>query len=387
MSDLLTAAPYNRDVLQFSLPAGRWFGVHVRVHISLFLLLALAAGYSAVATGSVLRGIALWLALCAAVLVREAARAITAAYFGMPLRALYLLPVGGVMALAPKQGGLPARNTRIITAVGSSANVLVALLLLGSCYGIDPHVRLLSQPWIAIGHILRSAVWLQVLVGVVNLLPSAALPTRKMVGAQPPKPQQPATGGITGAFKQRPAFGVGTALALAFVVSGIAFGLLWPVLLGLTLLLTSSLNRVTNMGSAEAMSVDVRDVMLTEYKPLSASSTLRDALRQSAHTVQEIFPVLRGERLVGWISRATLTTRLRLEGDGFLQGAMTRSLHAAVPNEKIGDALRRATAMGAGEFIPVVEDGAMVGILTPASLERAVGQLQIARAATVERDA
>ncbi len=358
------------------------------MHISLFLLLALAAGYSVVATGSVMRGLALWLALCAAVLVREAARAITAAYFGMPLRALFLLPVGGVMALAPKQGGLPAKNTRIITAVGSAANLFVALLLLGSCYGIDPHVRLLSQPWIAIGHILRSAVWLQVLVGVVNLLPSAALPTRKMMRAQPPKPQQqPPANGVTGAFKRRPAFGIGTALALAFVVSGFAFGLLWPVLLGLTLLLTSSLNRVANMGSAEAMSVEVRDVMLTEYKPLNASTTLRDALRQSAHTVQEIFPVLRGERLVGWISRATLTTRLRVEGDGFLQGSMTRSLHAAVPDEKIGDALRRATAMGAGEFIPVVENGAMVGILTPASLERAVGQLQIARAATVERDA
>ena len=358
--------------------------MHVRVHISLFLLLALAAGYAAVVTGNMMRGIALWLALCAAVLVREMARAIAAAYFGMPLRALFLLPVGGVMALAPKQGGLPAAHTRIITAVGSVANFTVALLLLGFAYGIDPHVRLLSQPWITIEHVLRSAVWLQVLVGLVNLLPSAALPSRKVVRAQPA--ESPA-GASSGPFKRRAAFGVGTALALAFVVSGIVFGLLWPVLLGLTLLLTSSLNRLGNVGSAEAMAVEVRDVMLTEYKPLSASSTLRDALRQTTHTVQEIFPVLRGERLVGWISRATLTTRLRLEGDGFLQAAMTRSLHTAVPDEKIGDALRRATAMGAGEFIPVVDDGAMVGILTPASLERAVSQMQLARAAAAERDA
>ncbi len=361
--------------------------MHLRVHVSLFLLLALAVAYSAVVTGSVMRGFALWLALCAAVLVRELARAIAAAYFGMPLRALFLLPVGGVMALAPKQGGLPPANTRVITAVGSAANFAVALLLLGFAYGVDPHVRLLSQPWITIEHILRSAVWLQALVGVVNLLPSAALPSRKMVRAQPVQAAPAPSAALGGRFKGRPAFGLGTALALAFIVCGFAFGLLWPVLLGLTVLLTSSLNRVANVGSAEAMSVDVREVMLTEYKPLNASSTLRDALRQTTHTVQEIFPVLRGERLVGWISRGTLATRLRLEGDGFLQGAMTRSLHTAAPDEKIGDAVRRATAMGAGEFIPVVEHGAMVGILTPASLERAVGQLQITRAATAERDA
>ncbi len=362
--------------------------MHLRVHVSLFLLLALAVGYSVVVTGSLLRGFALWLALCAAVLVRELARAIAAAYFGMPLRALFLLPVGGVMALAPKQGGLPAANTRVITAVGSAANFAVALLLLGFAYGVEPHVRLLNQPWITIEHILRSAVWLQALVGVVNLLPSAALPSRKVVRAQPAQVAPAAPPGLlSGRFGGRAAFGIGTALALAFVVSGFVFGLLWPVLLGLTLLLTSSLNRVASVGSAEAMSVDVRDVMLTEYKPLNASSTLRDALRQTTHSVQEIFPVLRGERLVGWISRATLATRLRLEGDGFLQGAMTRSLHTAAPDEKIGDAVRRATAMGAGEFIPVVEDGAMVGILTPVSLERAVGQLQMTRAATAERDA
>lgn len=374
---------YNQGVFRLSIAAGRWFGVHVRVHISLFLLLALAAGYSAVVTGSMVRGIGLWLALCAAILVREIARAITAASLGMPLRALFLLPVGAVMALAPREGGLPPAKTRLMTAAGSAANILVALLLLGSAYGIDAQVKLLQQPWVSMEHILRSAVWLQVLVGVVNLLPSAALPSRRVIKAQTRASEAPPTVSP----RHRAAFGLSTAIALAFIVSGFLFGLLWPVLLGLTVLLTSSLHRAASAGSAEAIAVDVRDVMLTEYKALSASNTLHDALAQTTHTLQEIFPVLRGERLVGWISRAALATRLRLEGDGFLQGAMTRALYTAAPEEKISEALRRVTAMGAGEFIPVVQDGAMIGILTPASLERAVGQLQITRAVAAQRDA
>jgi len=351
------------------------------VHLSVFLLLVLAEGYSIVVTGNLLRGLALWLALCAAVLVREIARAIAAASVGLPLRALFLLPVGGVMALAPRQGGLPAADTRLITAIGSAANFACALLLLGFSYGVDPHVALFRQPWVTVEHILRSAVWLQVLVGAVNLLPSSAIPTRRMVRARPQQGGVAATPSATPAVG-RTAFGLTTAFALASVLSGIVFGLLWPVLLGVTVLLTGVLNRVSSAGSAEALTATVGDVMLTEFRPLNASSTLRDALRQTTHSVQEVFPVLRGERLVGWVSRAAIATRLRTEGDGFLQGSMSRSLQAASPEEKIGDALRRAAALGAGEFVPVVQHGAMIGILTPVSLERAVGQLRFLQVPT-----
>ena len=361
---------------------GRWLGVHIRVHVSLFLLLALASGYSLMAAGGVVRGVALWMSLCAAVLVREGARAIAAAYFGMPLRALFLMPVGGVMALAPRQGGLPVNETRAITWIGSGANFGVALLLLGFAYGVDPHVKLVSQPWITVEHILRSAVWLQVIVGAINLLPSSSLPSRRIFKSKPEAEPANGTGGSSAVGgKVRAAFGLWTAVALASILSGFLSGLLWPVLLGFTVLLTVYLNRAAGMGAMEGLPVAVREVMLTEFRPLSASSTLRDAVRQTTHSVQELFPVLRGERLVGWISRTALLAKLRTDGDGFLQGAMSRSLQAANPAEKIGEALRRAAALGASEFVPVVEDDAMVGMLTPGSVERAVGQLRWTKAA------
>ena len=95
--------------------------------------------------------------------------------------------------------------------------------------------------------------------------------------------------------------------------------------------------------------------------------------------------MVRGERLVGWISRSILTARLQAEGDGFLQGSMVRSLQMASPGEKLGEALRRAAALGASEFVPVVENGAMIGMLTPGSLERAVGQIRLTQP-PVDRD-
>lgn len=365
-----------------AIPFGRWFGVHVRVHLSFFLLLALSAGYSAVATGSMFRGFALWLALCAAVLVREVARAIAAAYAGVPLRALFLLPFGGVMALESREGGLTRSRQRLISLTGAFANILAALLLLGFSYGIDPAVSLLKQPWITIEHILRSAVWLQAGIGVVNLLPVNNLRLPRIArprAANAPATEQPGAGIAPppGVGLKRPAFGLGTALAVALILSGFLLQMLWPVLLGITFLFINYVGRLAAIGGADASALTVRDVMLTDFTPLPASGTLRDALLRATHTLQDTFPVVRGERLVGWISRNALVMRLQSEGDSYLQGSMVRTLQIASPEEKLGEALRRAAALGASEFIPVVEDGAMVGMLTPSSLERAVGQVRL----------
>ena len=364
------------------------------MHLSFVLILALAAGYSSVATGSVMRGVGLWLVLCAAVGVREVARAIAAAYAGVPLHALFLLPFGGVMAMEPRPGGLPKRSQRIIAWTGSLANLLAALFLLGFAYGIDPAVSLLKQPWITIEHVLRSAVWLQVAVGLINLLPAKALSSHRLLRPARPKkkagenelgpdgarePVKP-TGGIPLPGLRRPAFGLGTALALALIVSGFVLSMLWPVLLGLTLLFMNYVGRLASLTAADSATLTVGDVMLTEYTPLSSSNTLLDALRRTTHTLQDTFPVVRGDRLVGWVSRSALATHLQAEGDSYLQGSMSRSLQTASPSEKLGDALRRAAALGANEFVPVVEDGAMVGMLTPASLERAVGQHRLTQA-------
>ncbi len=380
-------------------PFGRWFGVHLRARLSFPLLLALACGYSSVPTGSILRGLGLWLALVAAVAVREVARAIAAAYAGVPLHALFLLPFGGVMAMEPRPGGLPRRSQRAIALTGTAANFIAALFLLGFAYGVDPGVSLLRQPWITIEHILRSAVWMQAGLGLINLLPARTLASQRLLRparakqsadrrtAEAQPNSQPGQGsaapaaapprGIPLPGLRRPAFGVGTALALALIAAGIFLMMLWPVLLGLTLLFMNYVGRLAAGGSADTASLTVGDVMLTEYTPLSASNTLRDALRRTTHTLEDTFPVVRGDRLVGWISRTALATRLQAEGDSYLQGSMSRSLQIASPGEKLGDALRRAAALGANEFVPVVEDGAMVGMLTPASLERAVGQVRL----------
>jgi CBS domain-containing protein len=359
-------------MLRSSIPFGRLFGVEVRVHISFVLLLALSVGYSTLVLNSLGRGLALWLALVFAVIVREIARAIAALYNGLQLRGLLLLPVGGVMAFAPRDPGVPKPNMRIITAIATLTNLAIGLLLMGFSYGLEPTVSLVAQPWISFHHILRSTVWIQFLVGAVNLLPAGAMPTRRILRAPATTPAPPLR--IVNA-----GFGLNIALAIMLMIAGFVLSNVWFIFFGGLLLLWGQLRAGPPLDTVETNSILVSDVMLTEYTLLTASDTLRGALAQTAHSLHDVFPVIRGDRLVGSISRDTLASRLQLEGDGYLQAAMNRTLSFAEPSEKLVEALRRAPSFGATGILPVIEDGAVLGILTPQSLSRGVQLTRLTR--------
>lgn len=373
-------------MLRSSIAIGRFMNVDLRVHISFVLLLVLSVGFSVATNGGATRGVALWLAICSAVLVREIARAIAATYVGLRLRALFLLPVGGLMAFSTSApgGSTPEANTRLLMLTGPIANFGVGLLLLGTSYALEPQVSLLAQPWISTSHILRSLVWMQLILGMVSLLPIPVTPSGTTTTDTAADTKQ-AKSGIARALPF-PSFGLGTALALAMIVAGFVLMNLWLVILGAFMMLGAQLSSAQTVSTTDAETILVRDVMLTEYTLLSSSDTLQGALDRSIHSAQDVFPVVRGDRLVGSIARQTIAERLLSEGNSYLQGIMTRSLQLASPTDKLVEALQRAAALGASEFIPVVEDGAMIGILTPQSLSRAVQQVKLMRPAPSTRE-
>jgi CBS domain-containing protein len=365
-----------------SLPAGKILGVDIRVHLSFPILLLLAVVYGTVSTGNAMRGAGLWTALVFAVIVRETARALAGAYAGLDLRTMFLLPVGGVMAFAPNPPGAPQPRTWLITAAGPVANVLCGLMMLGACYAFVPGVHLFVQPWLSIAHILRSTIWMQFALAVLGLQPSSLparpvpVPRRKGDPAAKPAATSPAAGAAGRSFT----FNVGSMAALSAALLGLALMNVWLICLGAFFFFMSQIGSPTQQALAArgGDGIRVRDVMLTQFALLSASDTLSGALQQSLHSVQDVFPVLRGDRLVGAIARTTLAEQLRSGGDSFLQGAMTKVFPIASPDEPLMDALRRTSTQGASEFIPVADDGVLVGILTPASLspDRLSGAVQ-----------
>jgi predicted transcriptional regulator len=365
-------------MLRSSIPLGRIMGVDVRVHLSFPVLLIAAVAYGIAATGNAMRGVGLWCALLLAVLVREVARSIAAAYVGMRLRALFLMPVGGVMALSPPPAGTPPGNTQVLTLAAPLANIAVGLILLGVSYASAPGVHLFTPPWIAADHILRSFIWMQFILAAVNLLASAVLPTERLLrgGAKAEAPPPPAaTAGFT-----LPGFSLMTGMAVAMLLAGLVTANIWLILLSGFVLVNSQMRGAAGLSAAASSDgLRVHEVMLTDWAMLSNSDTLRGALERTAHSLQDVFPVVRGDRLVGSVSRQTLADHFLVEGDGYLQGLMTRAMQVAAPQENLVAALGRTASVGPSEFIPVVENGRVLGILTPQSLARAVQQVKQTR--------
>lgn len=345
-------------------------GVEVRVHISFVLVLLLAVAYTMGVMGNAMRGFGLWMALVLAVLVREVARAIAAAYAGLQLRAVFVLPIGGVMAFTSARGEA-ASEKRLVTFAGPAANLFAWALMLGSCYAFQKNVHLFTQPWISVKDLLRTFVWMQALLAVVGALP-AALPSKPLGTAK--------AGAKDRAQKLPVSFNAGAALAVGLVLIGLLTVNPWLLGLGAFLFLASQLRPSQQMAnSPQAESIRVRDVMLTEYTLLSTSDTLISALERSVHSLQDVFPVVRGDQLVGSVTRGTLMESLQMQGESYLQGVMTRAVHIASPDEPLVEALRRSAALGASELIPVVEDGALLGVLTPQSLSRSVQVVRTGR--------
>src|SRR6202046_4607505 len=154
----------------WSFPLGRWMGVELRIHTFFILLLGICMAYTESAHLSMFRGIGLWLVLLGAVAVREVARMIVAAYHGLQLRNILLLPIGGLVAYAnaesAENAGAPTVQWRMAL-TGPIATLSFALVVAMLVLGMSPTLNLLDRPWITPAHLVRSIVWLNVFLALL----------------------------------------------------------------------------------------------------------------------------------------------------------------------------------------------------------------------------
>jgi len=124
----------------------------------------------------------------------------------------------------------------------------------------------------------------------------------------------------------------------------------------------------------------VADVMTTDFIALSPAETLAEALHRALDPPQEEFPVVRGNEMVGVISRQQMAASMQEEGNGYVQSAMRREYFVAGPQESLAAVLRRIGRSGLA-MIPVVEGDYLVGIVTFQNLMRKLTALSLRRPA------
>jgi CBS domain-containing protein len=165
----------------------------------------------------------------------------------------------------------------------------------------------------------------------------------------------------------RTAAGIGQALALVFGLLGLFFD---PFLLFIAFFVW--------IGAAqEASAVQVKDVfagipiraaMQTDFRTLTTSDTLGDAVKVILDGSQHDFPVVWGDRVMGILTRSKLISGLASSGpEHRVTEAMERNFETGEPNEMLETVLHRLSA-AACRTMPVLEDGRLIGLVTMENL-------------------
>jgi len=337
-------------------------GVELRVHAFFPLLAIICLVLSA--NDGVGRGLGLFLVVVAAVAARESIRLIVAAWLGLRLRAILLLPIGGLYAYANPESQENANQGPgqfAMAFAGPLANLAMAFTLAITFLGAGGDIKLFDQPFITSAYLLRSMVWMQVGLAALHLLPAYPLDFGRLIrGSFARKHGFAPTG--------RAAAGLGQALALAAMLGGMLLHNYWLIIAGFFIMIGAQIEDQGVFFQSVVDTVQMREVMLTDFATLSPSDTLSDALVRCVHSLQEDFPVVRGLQLVGIISRQRIVDALRSDGNGYVQSVMSRAFQVARPEDTLGATIRRLTAGHGLALIPVAESGRVVGIVSVQNL-------------------
>ena len=152
------------------------------------------------------------------------------------------------------------------------------------------------------------------------------------------------------------------------MISGMLLHSPWLIIAGFFIMIGAQIEDQGVFFQSVVDTVRMREVMLTDFATLSPSDTLADALYRCVHSLQEDFPVVRGPELVGIVSRQRIVDALRSDGNGYVQGVMSRAFQVARPEDTLGTTIRRISAGQGLSLIPVTESGRVVGIVSVQNL-------------------
>src|SRR5579864_7759280 len=361
----------------WSIPAGRVFGVELRVHLTFFFLLLFVWLTESAAHGpaNASRGLALVGIIFGSVVLHELGHALVGMRAGVPAKAIILLPIGGVTLLDetqhPIEPGLLTwkRDIRIAVA-GPLVNIVIAVVAGSVLLAIAPQIHLWTKPYIYSGNLPRSLVWSNLWLALFNLLPAYPMDGGRVLRALFSRR-------MDSVRATRRAVSIGQGFATLFMLVGMLWNI-WLTMIGFFLFIAAQLEERSAVFQSVLETVRLEDIMLTDFATLSPADTLEDALEKAVHSLQDDFPVVRGSDMVGVISRQRILEALRAEGNGYVQAVMSKIFEVSVRQDSLGTAFRKLTARNSS-IIPVVEDQRLVGIVSLQNLMHSMSLLAESR--------
>lgn len=354
--------------MRLSFKIFRAFGIDVRVHVTFAFIVAYFAYIWGVVQGpggvrGALYGVLLVILLFALVVIHELTHSRVAQHYGVAVRSITLLPIGGVAAMEeiPEE----PRKELAISAAGPLSNVVIGAIMLAlsplvidwgtqSFTGFFSEQVLERSPAGAYAYILVVNWFL----ALFNLLPAFPLDGGRVFRAL-------LALRMDRARATRIAVAVGQVLAVAMAVYGFFGGGLILVLVAIFIFFGAQGEGMHGEVQRVLRELKVKQVVNPNVHVARRGQTLGELAARLFHTYQEDFPVLSGRGdLEGILTRDRLIAELGRHGPDYpVAEAMRTDFPLVGLEDEVSEVLAR---MRAGNFkaVPVVDHGLLVGMLS-----------------------
>lgn len=347
----------------WSLYAGRWFGVPVRIHWTFFLLIAAVAGWVGWSYGWTAGG---WWALTigclfVSVLLHELGHSLTSIAFGHAVREIILLPIGGISRM--EEIAEDPLEELLITAAGPLVNFAIALLLAApiSAGWAEFHMVDPTSP-----HLISNLLWLNLVLGFFNLLPAFPMDGGRILRAL-------LTLMMGRLLATRVASAIGQGIALLMIVAGLFLPQIWFILIGGFVLLAARAEGRSVAVQERLRGVRAGEVAILRPRLLREDASLGEAEELARSSFQVDFPVVDSSgRLIGVLDRSVLEGSLE-EADRArpVRDFATEPLIVR-PEEELVIAYRKLGQSGRGAAVLVDGDGRPIGLLPVEQVRKAL---------------
>lgn len=336
-------------------------GIDIKVHITFFLILIFGGLQWADSTPGnpiegILFGVVLMLLLFACVTLHELGHSIAAQGYGIPVKEIVLLPLGGV-ALISKNPEKPLHEL-VIAAAGPLVNVIIAAVLFGVVAGtgavptdIGQLGRLLEGP-----SLQTMLVWLlaaNISLVIFNLIPAFPLDGGRIFRAL-------LAMGIGYPRATRIAAIVGQVVAVGLGIWGLTSGNILLILVAVFIFMGAGQEASVVQPNATSVlkTMRVGDAYNKHALQLHIGDRVSKVVDYILTSYQPDFAVMQGSNVLGFITRDDVLRNLAVDpSDRYVTEIMQRNLLRIDANKSLDEA--RQMMAEAGARVAGVFDGAL----------------------------
>ncbi len=360
--------------MNWSFRIARVFEIDIKIHISFFLILILGAYQWGTPYGvqGALFGVLLMLLLFLCVTLHELGHSIVAQRFGIPVREIILLPLGGV-ALLGRNPTKPLHEL-LIAVAGPLVNVVIAALLYplsGLIVGLDDGGRELLQGNTLAPSFATLVTWLMganIALVVFNLIPAFPLDGGRMFRA------------ILAMFMSfrratRVATALGQLIAIILGVFGVLSGNLALVLVAVFIFFGAGQENAEGQARTVLTTLRVGDAYNKYALTLAIGDRVSKVVGYILTSYQPDFAVLQGGSLLGIVTREDVLRALSADTrDVYVTGIMRREVVKVEASATL-DEVRLVMAEKGARVVAVYDGAVYLGLVSMEDISEAFAVL------------